>query len=165
MRPLSKAVLLVPVCVLVAGCSVQRAQTASKAQVTMVGMPAETVLACMGPPQARATQESTEVWSYNSGGSTVGSGFSHTQSSGVSSAAGTAAGVAVPGAFVASGAATGAYSGQSTSTSFSRTTNRYCIVNIVMRDGAVSAINYSGNTGGVLTQGSECAYAVQNCAR
>src|SRR5260221_10448253 len=109
MLRLSKAILFVSVGTLVAGCSVQRAQTASKAQATMVGMPAENVLACMGPPQAQATQGNTEVWSYNSGGSTVGAGLSHTQSSGVSSATGTAAGGAGPGAFRASGTAKGGY--------------------------------------------------------
>jgi hypothetical protein len=38
-------------------------------------------------------------------------------------------------------------------------------VNIVMTNGVVSEVNYTGPTGGLLTQGEQCAYAVQNCAQ
>jgi hypothetical protein len=45
------------------------------------------------------------------------------------------------------------------------TSARYCIVNLVIRDGAVTQVNYSGPAGSVLAPGEQCAYAVQNCAR
>lgn len=40
---------------------------------------------------------------------------------------------------------------------------RFCKVNVVMTGGAVSAVNYSGPTGGLLTGGEQCAFAVQAC--
>lgn len=40
---------------------------------------------------------------------------------------------------------------------------RFCTVNIVMAGGLVSAVNYKGPTGGLLTQGEQCAYAVNAC--
>lgn len=44
-------------------------------------------------------------------------------------------------------------------------TQRFCTVNVVMTDGRVSGLNYSGPTGGLITAGEQCAFAVQNCAR
>ncbi len=41
--------------------------------------------------------------------------------------------------------------------------NRFCNVNIVMTSGRVSAVNYTGPTGGLLTAGEQCAYAVNSC--
>jgi hypothetical protein len=41
--------------------------------------------------------------------------------------------------------------------------SRYCNVSVVMADGRVSRINYTGPTGGALTGGEQCAFAVQNC--
>ena len=41
--------------------------------------------------------------------------------------------------------------------------SRFCNVNIVMTAGQVSAVNYTGPTGGLLTQGEQCAYAVAKC--
>jgi hypothetical protein len=46
---------------------------------------------------------------------------------------------------------------------FGVTEQRFCKVNIVMMKGAVSEVNYSGPSGGLLTQGEQCAFAVQNC--
>ncbi len=40
---------------------------------------------------------------------------------------------------------------------------RYCTVNVVFSNGTVQQVNYSGNTGGLMTRGEECAYAVRNC--
>lgn len=40
---------------------------------------------------------------------------------------------------------------------------RFCKINVVMNGGAVSAVNYSGPTGGLLSGGEQCAYAVQAC--
>ncbi len=48
---------------------------------------------------------------------------------------------------------------------FGMTEQRYCKVDIVMSQGAVSAVNYSGPTGGLLTSGEQCAFAVQNCVQ
>jgi len=46
---------------------------------------------------------------------------------------------------------------------FGITRQRFCTVNVVMTNGLVSKVNYSGPTGGVLTAGEQCAYAVENC--
>jgi hypothetical protein len=42
-------------------------------------------------------------------------------------------------------------------------TQRFCTVNVVMTQGSVSNLNYNGPSGGVITQGEQCAFAVQNC--
>jgi hypothetical protein len=42
---------------------------------------------------------------------------------------------------------------------------RYCVVNVVMQDGRVSHVGYQGPTGGLMTKGDQCAYAVENCVR
>ena len=43
--------------------------------------------------------------------------------------------------------------------------SRFCNVNIVMTGGQVSAVNYTGPTGGLLTAGEQCAYAVDACVK
>ncbi|QQO15218.1 hypothetical protein JJB99_03240 [Bradyrhizobium diazoefficiens] len=40
---------------------------------------------------------------------------------------------------------------------------RFCKINIVFAAGQVSSVNYSGPTGGILTAGEQCAYAVDAC--
>jgi outer membrane protein assembly factor BamE (lipoprotein component of BamABCDE complex) len=40
-----------------------------------------------------------------------------------------------------------------------------CMMNVVMTDGRVSSVNYAGDTGGPITQGEQCAFAVRNCVR
>lgn len=42
---------------------------------------------------------------------------------------------------------------------------RFCKINVVMSSGLVSAVNYSGPTGGILTAGEQCAYAVDACVK
>ena len=42
---------------------------------------------------------------------------------------------------------------------------RFCKIDVVMRAGLVSTVNYSGPTGGLLTKGSQCGYAVEHCVR
>ena len=42
---------------------------------------------------------------------------------------------------------------------------RFCKVDIVMTKGVVSAVNYSGPTGGALAPDEQCAFAVQNCVQ
>jgi hypothetical protein len=115
---------------ILAGCAIQRAQVAQEAQGSMIGMPKERVLACMGPPINRATEGATEVWAYNSG-----NGFTTTDAS------------------------YGRFGGSAVSSS------RFCNVNIVMSGGQVSAVNYTGPTGGLLTAGEQCAYAVERCTK
>ena len=44
-------------------------------------------------------------------------------------------------------------------------TRRFCTVNVVMSEGRVSRLNYSGPTGGILTSGEQCAFAVENCTQ
>ena len=105
--------------VMLSACSIQRAQEASEAQASMVGMQKERVLACMGAPAHNATVGATEVWTYNSGG------VHGDPDNGIPA--------------------------------------RYCKVDIVMSDDRVSRVNYSGPTGGLLSKGEQCAYAVDNC--
>jgi hypothetical protein len=40
---------------------------------------------------------------------------------------------------------------------------RFCTVNVVMLDGVVSRLSYLGPTGGLLSAGEQCAFAVQGC--
>lgn len=42
---------------------------------------------------------------------------------------------------------------------------RFCTVNIVISRGEVAVVNYSGPTGGLLTAGEQCAFAIENCGR
>jgi hypothetical protein len=115
---------------MLAGCSIQRAQVANEAQNKMIGLSKEQILACMGPPANRASEGATEVWSYNSG----------------------------------NGQTTAVVSGSQTfATAIS--TQRFCTVNVAMTNGYVSAVNYLGPTGGLITAGEQCAFAVQGCAR
>jgi hypothetical protein len=55
----------------VPGCSVDRAETAKKAQQQMVGLTKEGVLACMGRPAQRDPTAKGEIWRYPSGGGDV----------------------------------------------------------------------------------------------
>ncbi len=145
LQPIAVAVVL---SLALTACAVQRAQTARDAQVQMVGMSREEVLACMGPPEHRATEGTTDVWSYSSGNGHVetvtrGHSTSHT-----------------------SGHNTGAHSRGSGSTFGSERTSskaRYCLVNIVLQSGQVERLNYSGPTGGLMSQDEQCAFVVQNC--
>jgi outer membrane protein assembly factor BamE (lipoprotein component of BamABCDE complex) len=115
-------------CFLVAGCAIQRAQTAATAQGQMIGMSKEQVLACMGPPMNKAAEGATEVWSYASGNGRTD---------------------------VAMAGGDGWASGSSS--------KRFCTVNVTMSSGRISRINYVGPTGGLLTPGEQCAFALQNC--
>jgi outer membrane protein assembly factor BamE (lipoprotein component of BamABCDE complex) len=126
----------------VAGCAVMRAKEANEAQATMVGMTKEQILACMGVPAAKAVEGATEVWSYNSGnGQTVGFGSS---SASVYGGRGYASGYGF---------------------SSMVTQQRFCTVNVTMLNGRVDRINYVGPTGGLITQGEQCAFAIDNCVR
>jgi hypothetical protein len=145
------AVLLVaPIAMALTSCAVQRAQVAHDAQDKMIGLRKEQVLACMGVPANKATEGATEVWSYNSGNdkvvaSTVGSSTTNASVQGQQ----------------------GYATGQSTTNSsgVGVASRRFCTVNVVITGGIVSKVNYVGPTGGLLTAGEQCAFAVQNCVQ
>ena len=57
-------------------------------------------------------------------------------------------------------------SGSISSGNFSGTSSRrFCQINVVISGGAVSAVNYQGPTGGLITAGEQCAYAVDACVK
>ncbi|WKW49793.1 hypothetical protein [Rhodomicrobium lacus] len=129
---------------ILSGCAAQRAVVAQDAQTRMIGLSKEQVLTCMGAPAAKNAEAETEVWTYNTGnGHTSVATFSNV------AASATSVGNTVYG------------SGFGNSLGVAST--RYCIVNVVMTGGRVSRVNYSGPTGGLITSGEQCAFAVQNC--
>ena len=137
-----KAIVAVACAVLLASCAIQRAKLAADAPSQMVGKTKEQVLACMGVPAGKAVEGATEVWSYNSGnGQTVGFGSS---SASVSGGRGYASGFG---------------------TSSMVTEQRFCTVNVTMVNGRVDRLNYVDPTGGLLTQGEQCAFVLQNCVQ
>jgi hypothetical protein len=142
--------LVVPLGLLLAGCAVQGALTAQDARVQMVGMSKEQVLTCMGPPGNKAAEGQTEVWSYASG-----NGYSSTIASADVNTTGQASRVG------------NQLYGSASSTGFGAaiSTRRFCTVNVVTTNGLVTAVNYQGPTGGLITAGEQCAYAVDACVR
>ena len=131
------------------GCAIERAQLAHDAQSRMLGLTKEQVLSCMGVSAVKAAEGSTEVWCYN-----FGNDHTQTATFGQSTTNASAAG----GRGFASGTAF------TTGTAVGVSSRRHCTVNVVMSGSRVSRVNYSGPTGGLLTAGEQCAYAVQNCA-
>jgi len=127
---------------LLAGCAVQRAHQATEAREQLVGLSKEQILACMGPPGQRMAEGATEVWSYASGNghisTLVNTSSNTTFHGGTSSASSTGFGTAI-------------------------SSRRYCTVNVTIVGGKVQRVNYLGPTGGLLTQGEQCAYAVKEC--
>jgi hypothetical protein len=137
-------------CIGAASCSLQRAEVAHNAQAQMVGMSKEQVLQCMGPPVQNSTVGQTEVWSYPSGnGRTQVSTFGNSTTSG---------------SVIASGNYARAYA-NTYGSGLAVATKRFCTVNVVMVGGRVSAVNYSGPSGGLLSPDEQCAFAIQNCVR
>ena len=132
------------------GCAIERAQLAHDAQSRMVGLTKEQVLSCMGVPAAKAAEGATEVRSYNSGND-------HTQTA--------TFGQSTTNASLYGNRQFATGNAYTTGSGFGISSRRYCTVNVVMSDGRVSRVNYSGPTGGLLSAGEQCAYAVQNCAR
>jgi hypothetical protein len=47
----------------------------------------------------------------------------------------------------------------------STTSSRFCTVNLTMTNGNISQVNYLGPTGGLLSAGEQCAFAIQNCVK
>ena len=158
------------------GCAIQRAEEASQAQKSMVGMDKEHVLACMGAPAASAQVGETEVWTYNSGnGNTLS--LAGALFGGDSSVfrppqpviGGFAGGQPVIGGFVNGQPVIGGFVSpppvlpRSSDPEILET--RSCKVDVVMHDDRVAQVNYGGLTGGLLTKGEQCAFAIDNCAR
>lgn len=122
--------------IVLGGCSMQRAMQAQDAKKQLVGMTGEKIFTCMGPPHSRSTMGAVEVWQYNSGNGQVD----------------------------VTGSTTGNMIGQTALVSRTATAStRFCTVNLAMKDGAVQSVNYSGPTGGALTEGEQCAFAVRAC--
>ena len=42
---------------------------------------------------------------------------------------------------------------------------RSCKVNLTMSAGRISRVDYLGPTGGLLTEGEQCAFAIENCMK
>ena len=57
-----KSWVIVIAAVALSSCVYQRAKDAGEAQAKLVGFSKAEVLACMGPPANRATEENIEVW-------------------------------------------------------------------------------------------------------
>ena len=127
---------------LLAGCAAQqRAETARRAQVQMVGMQKRDLYACAGLPVRSQTVDGFEYLVYEGGGDTVTAG-------------------------VASGRAT-AYGNTAygSSVGVSKSARRYCQATFVLKDNVVQGVSYQGRTGGLLTRGEQCAFIVENCVR
>jgi hypothetical protein len=152
------AIVVATVC----GCSIQRAQTATTAQAQMIGMSKGDVLACMGVPGDKAIEGSVEVWSYAAGNGRTDS-FSSSTSNTLASVNAQAQSTRVGNTKYATGSAIG--SSQTNSFGVGSSRARFCTVSVVMTNGQVSRVNYSGPTGGLITKGEQCAYAVENCLR
>ncbi len=122
-------------------CAFQRAQEATDAKAQMIGISKEQVLACMGVPSQKASEGSTELWTYPSGNDHIA----------------TFANASVQSQASGNGAAYG------TGSAYGVTTRRFCTMNVAFQNAKVSQVNYIGPTGGPLTQNEQCAFAVRNC--
>jgi hypothetical protein len=145
--------------VLLASCGIQRSNQAAEAKQVLVGMEKPQVLACMGPPAADTQSGDVEVWSYPSGGADISSMTAQNFSTWNGGYNGTT--TINPYGSYNSGSLYG--SGYTTGIGIGTTRHRYCIVNLVFSGNQVSSVNYVGNTGGLITTDSECAYAVRGC--
>ena len=123
----------------IAACSsFQRSDDAEAAQKRMRGLSREDVLACMGPARKKASEGTTEVWNYLS---TDGHGESN---GGGTKISGLAKDVTV-------------------NNNHSEHDRSFCFVNVVMKDGIVTAVHYTGPSGDMFTPYAQCGYAVANC--
>ncbi|MBB3261327.1 hypothetical protein [Paraburkholderia sp. WP4_3_2] len=120
------------------------------------------VLSCMGVPQTKEEEGNVDVWGYQSGNGRADS-YSNAYSNTTGSAFDAAEATRVGNTIYAAGAAAGR--SKTNSVGYASTRKRSCTVSVVMTNGIVSRVNYSGPTGGVLTTGEQCAYAVENCLR
>jgi len=113
------------------GCAIQRAQIATKAQTSMIGISKQQVLQCMGVASGIQREGNIESWKYYSGGDYHGS--------------------------------VNTYSYSQFTTGSANFQKRSCEINITFLHDSVTNVMYSGRTGGILSQGEQCAYAVSNC--
>jgi hypothetical protein len=114
--------------------SLRRDDMAAKAKTQMIGMAKEDVLACMGIPKKKMTEGAVEVWSYLS---TNGYGYSY------GSKARITGGNSLYG---------------------SEHEKRFCTVNVVMKNGFVTALHYLGPTATYAYNTlDQCGYAVAAC--
>lgn len=145
-----KNLLLMTVCAgVLAGCVTDRAAVAQQAKTSMVGLSKESVLSCMGTPENSMDEGHTTVWTYSSGGGTDSFGTSMARASAAARTFGNSTSVTGRGYGIGS----------------MITRNRYCVINVVFKDGRVSVVNYSGRTGGYISKGEQCAYAISNCVQ
>jgi hypothetical protein len=112
-----------------------RSDVASAAKTELIGMTKEKLLSCAGVPDKAYVSNETEFLSYRSGGSTSHSAYT------------------TPGI--------GGYAPRT----YISSTNRYCDINITLKNNIVRKVNYSGKTGAALSRDSECAYVLERCVR
>lgn len=132
MKQISKF-LLILIFAMISSCSIQRAEVATKAQSSMVGMSKRQILECMGAANNTQSQGNVEVWAYHSGGDYRGS--------------------------------VNLYSNDQGTTGTAIVNRRSCEINVVFENGTVSKVLYLGRTGGLLSKGEQCAFAVANCVK
>jgi len=130
MNHIFKFLLIFSVVAFTNSCSIQRAEVATKAQSSMIGMSKQQILECMGAASNTQSQGNAEVWNYHSGGDYRGS--------------------------------VNLYSNDQYTTGTAIVNRRSCEINVVFENGIVSKILYSGRTGGILSRGEQCAFAVAN---
>ncbi len=131
----------------VSACAVQRAQDSETAQQLMLGMTKEQVFACMGIPKRKGKEGGLEVWAYDSGNGRIERTRTVTS-------------------FNRRGRPTGNFwdaLGESLSFGGDVSERRFCAVHVIFEKSLVKRVNYSGPTGGFLTEDEQCAYAVRNC--
>ncbi len=126
----------------------QRARDAEDAQKNMIGMSREEIFTCMGIPSRKAIQDKTEIWAYKSGNN-------YTDKNRVSTRAG----------LRSSHREDDWTDSISESLGFGNTVTekRYCQIQVVFKEDRVSAVHYSGPTGGLWSDDEQCAFATRNC--
>lgn len=116
------------------GESLRRDSLAAKAKTRMIGMSKEDVLACMGPPKKKASEGTTDVWSYLS---TDYHTYRPQDNIKVTSY-------------------------YTTKPAISE--RRFCTVNVVMKNNIVTALHYLGPMGtNFYNDKDQCGYAVAAC--
>ena len=128
-----------------AGCAVERAATAQQARQDLIGKSKAEIIACAGVPSSTIKEGQVEVLAYQYDGDV------QVFQSSTAEAIGTRSDNTVR--------TTGFGLGVSS------VRRRQCIANFVFENGRLKQLNYSGRTGGVLTQGEQCAFIVSNCVQ
>lgn len=132
-------VLLLILSFAIVGCAAyERSEEAERAKSRMVGLRDDQVRQCAGRPTAIERRGAVEVWKYESGGEDVRRGER-------SSVLGAGLSGLTPGA--------------------NPIPTRYCLVQLFFENRRVTRVRYAGTTGGVFSQGEQCAFVVANCAK